>query len=124
MTFRFDNYRIILVAVLLLVFGSCSKEPKRVLVPVMPSQTIRVYDAPYDRVWGVLVSLLEKREEIDLEIVDKEAGAIITDFIHIEPDSPLGKEVIYPGKGEPVIESAKYDMTIAVKDEGEEESEK
>jgi len=83
-------------------------------VPIMPDQKIRNFDNSYDAVWVRLIAYLEK-QDIDIEIVDKELGLIITYFIPIDPKSILGKAALFPGKGERIIEKAKYDMIIVVK---------
>lgn len=91
---------------------TCGEEPKG-FVPVMPDQKIRTFAHDFDTVWGGILTILETRD-IDIDVINKEKGLIITDFIPIHTDSELGKSVIFPEKGEKIIHLAKYDMTIVV----------
>lgn len=103
----------IYIIICMLFIQACAEEP-RDFVPVTPDQKIRTFSHSYDAVWSRLIAYLEK-QDIDIKSIDKESGSIITDFIPIDPKSPLGEAVIFPEKGERIIESAKYDMVIGVK---------
>ena len=91
----------------------CGEEPQA-FVPVMPSQKIHRYSRDFETVWGALVTILEIKD-IDIDVIDKEQGSIITDFIPFDPKSEFGRSAIFPEEGERIIDKAKYDMTIVVK---------
>lgn len=105
--------RSIYIIIFMLIIPACSEKP-RGFVPIMPNQKIRTFDYSYDAVWSRLIAYLEK-QDIDIELVDKELGFIITYFIPIDPKSTVGKAALFPEKGERIIEKAKYDMVIVVK---------
>jgi hypothetical protein len=98
----------------------CGEEPQA-FIPVMPSQRVQQFARDFETVWGALVTILEIKD-IDIEAIDKEKGSIITDYIPFDPKSEFGRSATFPEKGERMIDKAKYDMVIAVKPLGEDQT--
>ena len=105
-----------IAASLLLLLNACQTHTREGFVPVLPHENISTYPYPVEAVWELCFELIEEND-IDIDFIDTDNMIIISSFIPIDPESELGKAVIFPEEGETIIESAKYYMNVTMRRE-------